>query len=151
MRSTVSGSSRSVSGVKPTRSQNSALPSGCSARAGCERFSVEAMEAPVAELDQSALLLVAQDGVDGRAGRSDEPGQCLLREEDHGMPVGVLRIQSRELVEPPEDPLVDGKVERLEQPLVQHANLADEEAEERFGYLAVLLEKPLEVVPVDRE
>ena len=81
------------------------------------------------------LLLGAQDGVDRRAGRPREPGQRLLREEDHGVPVLAPRIEGHEVVETPEDTLVDREVERLEQPLVQHANLADEEAEERFGQL----------------
>jgi hypothetical protein len=65
------------------------------ARSPFERLQVEDARPAAQQLDRPALLLVAEDLVDGRAGRAGELCQRLLGERDQRPPV-FARVERRQ-------------------------------------------------------
>src|SRR5439155_24784854 len=100
-----------------------------SAGAAGERVEVTDNRPPAAELERSALLLLAQDAVDGCPRRPRELGQPLLRERDLGVAVAAA-VQLCELAQPPPEPFLGGEVERFEQSIVEPPHLAGQQAHE---------------------
>jgi hypothetical protein len=96
----------------------------------------------------SPSLLLAQDAVDGRAGRAGHLGELLLRQRDDRVAPGVERAQ---LGEPAEHPPLDRDVEGLEQELVLPPHLFGQEADQDLVDGGMLLPQALELGHVDGE
>jgi hypothetical protein len=108
---------------------------------------VEHADSPAAELDGRPLLLVPKHLVHRRPRRARDLGDRLLCQPDHGQIFAA--VETRQLHEPPAYPLLDRDVERLEQTLVENANLVREEAEKHRVDLRMPLPHVREVVAID--
>ena len=114
-----------------------------------ERLDVTQRHATALERDDSSLLLLPQDPVDGRSRGPGNRSEILLRQRYDRLVIATA-VGLGELAEPPSHARVRVDVMRLDDPVARAANLLGEQPQEHVLHARVASLEAREVVAKDR-